>query len=458
MKTCKILYLVFLFATLSACDKFLDKNPENQIAIDVLFSDMQGSKAALTGVYNALFSSNYYNGERMVYPDLVGGNLKHDSAKNNLVDVYNFHAEAQSSSMNKLYAEQYRILNNINNILTYVPKLQDGSIAERNELLAQAYGLRALLHLDLVQLYAQAYAYTADGSHLGIILALAPIRPADTQRRRSTVAEVYSSILQDLDQADSLFQVSQSIFSGNTVIYMNADAVNALRARIALQMEKWETAYHYSNQIINQRYQLYSNSTYRASWLRATTSESIFELAVPGSYAGNSLGHYYVDTAGNNYFQFLPSRDLLNLFSEGDVRADGGLSKYPTIGVNATSVKLVRLSELYLIRAEASAERGDLQSALTDLNTIRLRGNPNLAPFSATTKEHLIAEILAERRRELCLEGFLFFDLMRRGHAVDRTDCIGENCSLTYPSDKFALPIPQQSVSGNELMVQNPSY
>ncbi|GGH14455.1 RagB/SusD family nutrient uptake outer membrane protein [Sphingobacterium alkalisoli] len=454
--------IVWLFALpilFAGCDKFLEKEPENKVSIDVLFSDLAGAKAALTGVYTSLWSSNYYNGQRMVYPEAVSGNVKPlNTLRQTLIDIYSFTAQADSSSMNVVYREAYAILNNINNIIGRVPALEDGLQTEHNEIMAQAYGLRALLHLDLVQLYAQPYRYTADASHPGIIIATEPILIGNAQRKRATVAQVYTQIASDLERAQELFTNRKSVFTGNRVIYMNSSAVKALQGRVALHSGNWADAYDYSTALIVENFSLYSNMEYIASWTTSAGKETLFELAVPSAFAGNSLGNYYTNESANTYYQFVPSADLLEMFTTGDVRASGGIFKYPTYGTAATSVKLIRLSEMYLIRAESAAELGRNETALADLNTIRLRGNPALSAWTNADKTALLEEIMNERRRELCLEGIWFFDLTRRGLSVVRNDCEGNNCNLSYPSDRFVLPIPRQSVDSNGNMEQNQGY
>lgn len=451
------LLLILLICT--GCDKFLDKEPENKVAVDVLFSDVSGAKAALTGVYLSLWSSDFYNGLRMVYPELAGGNVKPiNSSRQTLMDVYTFTTDADSSSMNALYAKGYGILNNINNIISRVTVLQDGLEVERNNILAQAYGLRALLHLDLVKLYAQPFGYTADGAHLGIVLANESILVGNAQRSRASVSDVYNQIESDLKQSYDLFTNSKGVFTGSATIYLGISSVEALLARVALDRADWQEAYDYSSSVIAGPFSLDSNSEYIASWTKQNGKEIIFELAPPSVFSGNSLGHYYIDDTANNYYQFKPSSDLLEKFSIGDIRASGGTFKYPTYGPAATSVKLIRISEMHLIRAEAAAHLGDNQQALQDLNKIRLRGNPNQQEWTDTDRKRLMNEISDERRRELCLEGFYFFDIGRRGEGLIRKDCEGNNCDMVFPSNRFVLPIPFQSVNSNRNMEQNLGY
>jgi hypothetical protein len=276
--------------------------------------------------------------------------------------------------------------------------------------------------------------------------------------KRASVADVYAQIKTDLQLATDLFASSKSVFTGNSTIYFNNTAAKALQARAALNCEAWEDAYDYSTAVINDKYSLYTNGEYINSWVASFGKETIFELAVPSSFSGNSLGNYYVNETANSYYQFAPSGDLLALYEENDVRSTGGTFKYPTYGTAATTVKMIRLSEIYLIRAEAAAQRGQTASAIADLDKIRLRGNPNLQAWTDENKTTLLREIGDERRRELCLEGFFLFDLLRRQQSLQRNDCEGDYCNLSFPSDRFILPIPLQSVNANRNMEQNPGY
>lgn len=452
---------ILLLLTMMGCDKFLDKEPENKVSVDILFSDVQGAVVALNGVYANMWSNGYYNGARMVYPEVAGGNVKPISTTaQSFNEVYTFTASADNGSMNSFYSSGYAMLSNLNTIIARVPLIVDGSPLKQNNMLAHAYALRALLQFDLLLLYAQDYAYTPDASHPGIILVTSPLPVTEAmKRRRNSVAEVYAQIDADLTMAEQLFVNGQSVFTGGTASSrFSTAAVQALKARLYLHQGLWQQAYDYSTRVIDNAAALYSTSEYVTAWKTSGGRETILELTPPSNYTSKSLGNYYVNDTANNDYQFAPTQDLLSLFSVGDIRAEGGVFKYPTYGAEATSVKLIRLSEMYLIRAEAAAELGQYQLAIADLNTIRLRANPDLDEWAYTDKAALIDEILDERRRELCLEGFQLFDLTRRHRPLVRTDCEGDHCHLDYPSDQFVQPIPRQSVDTNPNMEQNPGY
>ena len=203
---------------------------------------------------------------------------------------------------------------------------------------------------------------------------------------------------------------------------------------------------------------LISNANYVTAWAgQAISSESIFELGY-GNRTGGSLGDYDKVLPSNNLGQLATTTDLLNLYSVGDVRGQStmystkvasGVTYYSTNkyqGISGTTlgnnIKILRASELFLSRAEAYAETNNLTLALADLNRIRQRANPTAPAFASTDKQVILDEIFAERRRELCFEGHLFFDISRRKRNLQRLDCTATTCSFSYPNENFAVVIP----------------
>lgn len=261
--------------------------------------------------------------------------------------------------------------------------------------------------------------------------------------------------------------------AGSSTNYTNLNTVNALLARVYLSKGDWQNAYNYANAVITSgAYTLFNNSNYVSSWTVKNTTESIFEISAPNSFSGNSYGSYFDISSGNTYLQMATTEDLLNLYSATDVRGRSSFynehavngttyyfcKKYGTSSALATGVKAIRLSEMYLIRAEAAAELANFAQANSDLNVIRQRGDTVAAKLNLTDKSALIEAILLERRKELNLEGFLLFDLGRRKKNIVRTDCTATTCGLNYPAARYVLPIPEVSVISNKSMIQNPEY
>ena len=175
-------------------------------------------------------------------------------------------------------------------------------------------------------------------------------------------------------------------------------------------------------------------------------------MQVTSQSGENDLITFYADEAqGGRGGDITLTEDFLGLFEPDDVRGsfyyynyydDVLTSKYTNQYGN---IHVIRLAEMYLIRAEANYRLGTSLGAtpLDDINTIRDR-----AKASALTTVTL-DDILLERRRELAFEGFLIHDIKRTKGNVG---------SLNWNSDKLVFPIPLREMQVNNKLIQNPGY
>jgi hypothetical protein len=231
--------------------------------------------------------------------------------------------------------------------------------------------------------------------------------------------------------------------------------------RVQLYKEDWEQVITMANQLTTGAYPLTSNANYVQGWRRkgnrAMDNEAIFYLYARTDVNQGSFGDNF-NPANETFGYMAASNDLLNLFASGDVRGKDTCfikrtisgsdyyftKKYQGRNDSADNQKLMRVSEVILARAEALAESNNLTSALVDLNRIRQRANPATPTLNITNKQQLLDSVFVERRRELCFEGHLLFDITRKKKNLIRTDCIGSTCSINYPSALFAVPIPSR--------------
>ncbi|WP_304065630.1 RagB/SusD family nutrient uptake outer membrane protein [Pedobacter glucosidilyticus] len=468
--------IIFLIG-FTSCEKLLDKDPIEQLSIEDLFSDVSGAKTALSGAYRSLLSINLYHRNLMAFPDLMGGNIKYSRTVNiALDDVYNLTQRANLSSMNATYTDLYKHLNNVNNIIFYTPSAE-GQPAEKNRILAEAKCFRALAHFDLLRIFSKPYNSTPNATHLGIALVLKPQLITDPLPIRSTVAQSYEAVINDLLEAIALFENSSPVFSSGTPqTYFSANVAKALLAKVYLYANNWDKAYEYADDVIrNGGYTLLSNANYVASWATRNPSvESIFEIALESNFSGSSLGSYYEVSNTGGFRMYAATNDVLALYSANDIRRNSSLfntviinnvnysftKKYAAGGLNATPVKVLRLSEVYLIRAEAAAEKSqpNFTQANADLSLIIKRADPTAADANFSNKADLIDAILLERRKELAFEGNLLYDLLRKGKNINRVDCNAATCSLPFTDNRLVMPIPINTVDVNPGMEQNTDY
>ncbi|WP_396170637.1 RagB/SusD family nutrient uptake outer membrane protein [Flavobacterium sp.] len=474
----------------SGCSDFLNVEPREDISISQQFSTLTGTKQALNGAYyqtEALLSDLGF-----LYADLLGGNITFTptvSGTNKGIiaiparvnDFYNFNCVRDDFSFKSYYQDAYEIVYNLNNILLYVSKLTDATDVEKNQIKAEAFALRGLVHFQLAQLFAQTYNYTPDASHKGVVYADKILIGGVDYPARKSVAATYSLIVGDLQQALTLFTANQAL-AGAKTSYFNAISTKALLAKVALQKRDWTLAKTMANDVIaNSGIALMSGENYVTEWEKPSlpVSETILEFSAPinnetGTSSSTVAQFYFLVASGTtlNYGAYSASDDLYLIFDTNDIRRNCFINQAIAVKISSTvfqpqtfrftkkfqdnaGTQYMRLSEMYLIAAESEARLGNNTAALLSLNTIRQRAG--ITALTNTT--NLLDAVFLERRKELCFEGNLFFDIARFNKNVVRNlGCLAQTCNLDYPNNRFILPIPQSTINVNQNVIQNEGY
>ena len=261
---------------------------------------------------------------------------------------------------------------------------------------------------------------------------------------RATVEEVYEQILDDLTAAERLLPEDNDIFAS---LY----AAKALLARVYLQMDRYADARDKANEVIeSEEFEL--ADTYAEAFNNdANSSEDIFAIQVSAQDGSNNLNEFYsVPAFGGRDGDIEILDQHLALYDPADERLDlfftrSGSTYTGKFNNQFGIISVLRLAEMYLIRAEANARLGTEVGAtpLEDYNTIRERAG--LPAAGSVTVE----DILEERRRELAFEGFKVHDIKRTQGTVG---------SLPYDDPRLVFPIPGREIVVNPNLVQNPGY
>lgn len=482
----KLSSLILILLTLNSCSDFLEQEPGSQTSIDQLLSNKTGMLTALNGNYSSLEA--VVRGERFaVYADLQGGNIKFTptatgsntgqiSIPVNIENIYAFQDDAISSDFSSFYDGCYSVINQSNLILEFVDGLQDATTTEISQIKAEATAIRAYSHFLLSLVYAQNYAFSNDASHLGVIYNKSTLVEGITFPSRESLFNTYNFIIEDLEFALSQFSDNPAM-PGPDYSYFNRTNTKALLARVYLFKNDWQNALNMANEVISTSgVALTTQENYIDEWTATSTpvSEILLEFSVPrddGGSVGGSLSQYYGFVSNNNYGRYVASNDLLELYESSDIRGQLFLVQpLPTIinedlqsvnyfftgkFQNNPGYPALRLSEMYIIAAEASFELGQPENAIDFLNEIKLRANTSLLDNASNLDD----EILLEKRKEFAFEGLYFFDIARQQKDVTRNDgCISTVCNLNYPSPKFVLPIPLRNINLNSNLEQNESY
>lgn len=480
--------LFILIGLLQGCSDFLEQELGTQVSITEQLGTKQGVMTALNGLYSDVEVN--VRGERFaVYADLQGGNIKFSPSTTssslgqitiptNVLNVYSFEDQSDDSNYASFYSDSYDIINQANLILEFTDALTDATQEEKNQLKAEALTIRAYTHFLLNEVYSQNYGYTNDASHKGIVYNRQSITKGIQYPARETTANTYSLIIKDITDALNLYS-DNLVLSGPIYSFFNKTNTKALLARVYLSKKDYKNAYETANDVItNSGVSLVNSANYISEWEKPDLpiSEILLEFSIPKGNDGTvrgSLSTFFGYTSATVYGKYVASQDLLDLYETNDIRKQLFLTQSISTLIDSKKENrnyyftkkfqgnpgyvAFRLSEQYLIRAEAALglDTPNLEQAKLDINTIRARANATLLNHT----NNLAEIVFLERRKELCFEGHLFFDITRNHKSVTRNDgCLSLSCNMTYPSLKFVLPIPRANLNLNPNLEKNESY
>ncbi len=307
--------------------------------------------------------------------------------------------------------------------------------------MAELYFIRALNHFNLTNYFGAIPIKTTPT--IGVDKVNVP---------RDNVGAVYSQIITDLK-----FAAEHLPASAARKIRASRQAANALLARVYLYQKDYPNAIAAATEVINNGgYTLLAN--YADVFAGDESAESIFEIDFT-ALNRNRIAEYNFPLVLNGRREVAPAEELISKYTANDARLAATIAftgttpyviKYDDLSTGSDNVIVIRLADLYLIRAEAAARSGgDVAMIQADLNAIRSRAH--LPAVTATAYADLLTAIEAERRLEFAFEGHRWFDLVRTGRAVD--------VLLTVTNENQTLfPIPLSEIITNSQMRQNPGY
>ncbi|WP_425389604.1 RagB/SusD family nutrient uptake outer membrane protein [Ekhidna sp.] len=444
----KFLIVTVALLGFTACSDELELEPAQSISESLALSTPENIQAVLIGAYDEVGVDDLFGGETLRNSELLAATdeLLWAGTFNAPQEMFNKNMVAVNGDATEVWLEAYQTINIANNILSALDVFTDQAQADVVE--GESKFIRALIYFELVKFYGLPYEAGGGNSQLGVPLVLTPTRGISEENNvgRSTVEEVYAQILSDLNDAVTNLPPSNGIFA-------TSGSAQALRARVHLQMGNYASALADANAVINSgEYQLEMGSFADAFNNDANSTEDIFAMQVSSQDGVNAMTTYWATPQfGGRDGDIIIEPAHLALYPAGDDRGaffynDGGTftSKYTNQFAN---VPVIRLAEMYLIRAECnvrlSSATGD--TPLNDINRLRTRAN---APLLAAVT---VNDVLLERRLELAFEGHRLHDIKRLQQNVG---------TLTYDAPELVFPIPQREIDANPALAnqQNPGY
>ena len=451
----KLLTALVFIGLLSSCKKeFLELNPPTSLTPGQALATEADLLVALRGAYAGLRGVDFYGRSVPVLGDIMADNSYQHAINTNRYTLYNNYSyNVTDGNALGMWNSGYSVILRANNIINAPVETS----ANVDQYKGEALAIRALAYFTLIRYFARPYTDNTAGMGVPIVLSYDP----DLKPERSTVAEVYALILDDLTQAFNLMTkfTNSSQFSKY--------AARGLQAKVYLTMGDNTNAKTAALDVINNSgFSSLTAADHASYWesglVRTDKLETLFEVSsdAVSNLAFDALSYIY--SQDGNYGDLVVSDDFYATFDAADIRqalypvvprpitppgpAIPTVAKYPVISGDRSDTKVLRLSEMYLIAAEASLP-GSEPDALTYINYITTR---RMAPAIASTGAALLEDVLAERRRELAFEGDRYMDLMRLKREVVRsTNYPSAARNIEYSNFRRIMPIPQTELDAN---------
>lgn len=451
----KMLLVIVLLVTASSCKKtFIELNSPTSLTPEQALSTEADLQVALRGAYAGLRGVDFYGRSMPIWGDIMADNAYQSALNTNRYTFFNDYSDVKGATagdgnVSGLWASAYSVILRANNIINTTV----ASNANVDQYRGEAYAIRALAYFALVRHFAKPYSDDPAALGVPIVTTYNP----DLKPARNKVSEVYALMVDDLNKAYTLMTkyTNSSQFSKY--------AAKALQAKVYLNMGDKTNAKTAALDVINNGgFTSLTAASHASYWSNSvvTTSklETLFEVSsdAVANLAFDALSYLY--SQAGNYGDLLCADDLYASFSATDVRkalyptgtraglAAAFVNKYPVIQGDLSDTKVLRLSEMYLIAAEASLP-GNEADALTYVNYITSRRGA--APIVSTGAQ-LFEDIITERRKELAFEGDRFHDMQRLKRTIARsTNYPATSRTIAYTVFRRLFPIPQVEVDAN---------
>lgn len=465
------LVLVSLFAVLSSCTEKLDIKPKQSIDSEIALSTPENIKTALVGAYYTARSQNIFGSYFTEVSELyaASGDMLFMGTFEEPAEFINKEATTTNQFVEAMWISAYNLINDCNTLLDpgvlEILDEDDQDIVE-----GEARFLRGWVLFELTRLFSLPYEAGVTNSQPGVPIILNPTKDAVNAVKvaRNTVEQCYAQVLEDLTAARDLLPPENDV-------YATTFAASAVLARVHLQMGNYAGAAAEANTVIEDGSYSLMPSVRQAFNNPENSSEDIFALQqnvasndswLPVMYAslnGTGRGDYEIQQVFLDRFDPADERGMLQEDTDpsftienisemyyigvGTIVNSGGINtaKY---GSYFTNISLIRLAEMYLIRAEANYEDPGTDigpnTPTQDVNLIRERAKAPVY-LSPVTRE----QIREERYLELCWEGFRLHDLKRWKANIG---------TLPYDAGNLILPVPFREMQVNDLLEQNDWY
>ena len=485
--------LVAAAFSLTSC---LDKVPGSAIPEEEALQTYQEAEQFLTGIYASMMSGSLWSGYLTLVPEIQSDLAYAVEGYSNVYgNIWQWDIRPTNAEIEAIYGSLYSLIANCNFFLERVDQIIakqtiDENIQALDYYKGEVYAIRALCYSELIKCFCKAYDPATAQNELGVVLRTKYSTPESS--RRASLADSYALVLDDLQKAEELLDVENDYYGA---FYMTNASVCALRARVALNMQDWQTAIDYATKLIDHPQDTFAlanaNVAYTPQlsyfdymWQHDQAFEIIWQVGFTPTSYGGALGSIFLNvTTDYTYYypDYVPAQWVLDLYQSGDMRYNTYFATLPTGYDHALTWPLLvkyygnknfissmiyhvsmpkpfRLAEQYLIRAEAYCRKGNYSAASADLSTLS-QSRYQAGGGISVNAGNWLQTISDERVRELYMEGFRLHDLKRWGLGFEHTPQAmtqSEGSSLKISADNplFVWPIPNHEVSAPGSQIQ----
>jgi len=489
---------VFTFGVFSCQTDLLDPVPKTQLIDQYAFDTPDRVSLQVNNLYTAVKNGQFLGGRYQVYNDIRAEDFLNRTT-NGVTGLLVWNQTVTETSQNdviSLWNTAYAAINQINvflqgledNDAKFVPPVfaSDYKTVTLPAFKAEARLLRALSYHCLLQIYAKPYTLGNPSVNKGLPLRLqAETSLANNDLKRSSVEEVYSQIISDLDFAEQNLPLTYGSSAATlNVTRAHKNTAIALKTRVYLTMGNYASVITEANKIVSETVP-FKAATGVPHALQASiasvfaspqeTTESILSFPftaqnAPGTQ--NQLAFYYRSSStsstnpGGGEYSLNPKKGVGILGDTAGwpvtdarrsfaykVSTEYFWGKYPSGTPYIDKAPVIRYAEVLLNLSEAIARTtADVDAkALALLNAVRQRADASVTLAPADNAE-LLSAIKLERRIEFLGEGIRSMDILRLNEDFPAKASVGAVPSTAL---NYIWPIPAPELAANKLMERN---
>jgi starch-binding outer membrane protein, SusD/RagB family len=481
----KYLLIAIALVAFTSCKKWLDVQPVSQVPESELFKTAEGFEEALNGIYTKCTDQTLYGYELTCgTPEALAQNYTYsgdDWMRFQQTANYNYKDLYFIPRRDAIWNGLYNAITNCNLLLDNIEK--NGSILAANErtlIKAEALGLRAYLHMDVLRLFAPSYKSNPASLNIPYVTTF-----SKNATPWVSVTDVLTKAAADLEQAKQLIKPvdpivmagyvagypgdqgymeenSNSLFLQNRRHRLNYYAICGELARVYLYLEKKSDAITNATEVmqsakfpwtneadfINADPKLKDRIMYKElvfAWYNPAMKDTLanrFNGGLKSLFIEQNAGNALYESSGaggtdrryKEWFKGVSGASSFNWYQPLKYQRDADQNRHYLVA------PAIRLSEMYYIAAECTYDT-DPTTALTLLQTVRINRGIGAA-LTVANKEQFLTELVKEARKEFYAEGQIFYMYKRLNRAI--TGQLGVN--IPASDNVFVLPVPDSEI------------